>query len=88
MKAIVGRLRRLENHWTPSGLAPREYFQIVVSHLDCKRSLRSATYSSQLWSDGKVMEMIRLGRDRDATVDATDEELEQWIEKQRAAEPM
>ena len=64
MRAIVGRIRRLENQLASAALAPREYFRIVVADLDCKRSLRNAAYTSQLWSDGTVMEMIRLGPDR------------------------
>ena len=84
MKAIVGRLRRLEDHLA-EGLASTKYFQMVVCDLDCKRSLRNARYTSQLWPDGTVMESIDLGRDRDARVDVNDEELKAWIEKQRQA---
>ena len=78
MKAIVGRLRRLEGHFT-------KYFQMVVYDLDCKRSLTHARYTSQLWPDGTIMESIDLGRDPDALVDVSDEELERWIRQQRHA---
>ena len=56
---------------------------MVVYDLACKRSLRSARYASQLWPDGTIMESIDLGRDRDARVDVSDEELKAWIEQQR-----
>ena len=83
MRAIIGRLRRLEGHLTS---APREYFQIVVARLDRKRSLVNARYSaSPGWSDGTLMEVIRLDRDPDARVAVTEEELERWIQKQRQA---
>jgi len=85
VKAIVGRLRRLEDHLAAKGLASTKYFQMVVYDLACKRSLRQATYTSQLWPDGTIMESIDLGGDPDARVDVSDEELEAWIRQQREA---
>ena len=42
--------------------------------MDCKRSLRNATCSAQLWSDGTLMEMIRFNREPGARADFTDGE--------------
>jgi hypothetical protein len=45
VRAIIGRLRRLEG-LASSGQAGPEYLRIVVSRLDRKRSLVNAKYTS------------------------------------------
>jgi hypothetical protein len=74
VKAIIKRLRRLEDQFGLADRQPRQYLRIVVERLGRTQRSEHATCRRTLWPDGTLFEMVHFGRD-----ELTNEDLDRWI---------
>jgi hypothetical protein len=78
VKALARRLRRLEDQFASADGMPRDYFRIVLRHLDRLPGLDGATCRRTMWPNGTVSESVVMGTSRDGR-EPTREELDRWV---------
>ena len=81
MKAVIRRLRRLEDQFKPAGALWRR-FRVVVRPSGSKGlpGLQGATCQRTLCPDGTLMELICSGAGGDDPENITEETFEAWVD--------
>jgi hypothetical protein len=81
MKAVLQRLRRLEQQLAPAEWQPKDYSLLTVIRLNHASGLGNATYTAHLCANGIVMELVSLNYQTHSELSA--EEWNQWLEEKR-----